>query len=208
MVLPGTIWFFQVLNRVLYLWQPEAPKKVLWSTFFLRVYEWYLTLETSWRRLYTFKDQKEPVHDAISSANCVKLISRTRLDRSLIWNHILSHEANGHWKTRNPLLSISLCVFAPQFSLKWYSVLKNCLEIDNYNVALRWYTCTHSVYSLFNDINNSKCALAAVLLLSQLPSQLPLFSGIHGQVYFRVHRNKMSHRKLAINWQLCNCGQK
>ena len=38
MVLPGTIWSFQVLNRVLYLWQPEAPKKVLWSTFFLRVW--------------------------------------------------------------------------------------------------------------------------------------------------------------------------
>ena len=38
MVLPGTIWSFQVLNKVLYLWQPEAPKKVLWSTFFLRVY--------------------------------------------------------------------------------------------------------------------------------------------------------------------------
>ena len=38
MVLPGTIWSFQVLNRVLWLWQPEAPKKVLWSTFFLRVY--------------------------------------------------------------------------------------------------------------------------------------------------------------------------
>ena len=37
MDLPGTIWSFQVLNRVLYLWQPEAPKKVLWSTFFLRV---------------------------------------------------------------------------------------------------------------------------------------------------------------------------
>ena len=36
-VLPGTIWSFQVLHRVLYLWQPEAPKKVLWSTFFLRV---------------------------------------------------------------------------------------------------------------------------------------------------------------------------
>ena len=35
MVLPGTIWSFQVLNRVLYLWQHEAPKKVLWSTFFL-----------------------------------------------------------------------------------------------------------------------------------------------------------------------------
>ena len=37
-VLPGTIWSFQVLNRVLYLWLPEAPKKVLWSTFLLRVY--------------------------------------------------------------------------------------------------------------------------------------------------------------------------
>ena len=34
MVLPDTIWSFQVLNRVLYLWQSEAPKKVLWSTFF------------------------------------------------------------------------------------------------------------------------------------------------------------------------------
>ena len=38
MVLPGTIWSFQVLNTVFYLWQPEAPKKVLWSTFFLRVW--------------------------------------------------------------------------------------------------------------------------------------------------------------------------
>ena len=37
MVLPDTIWYFQVLNRVLYLWQSEAPKKVLGSTFFLRV---------------------------------------------------------------------------------------------------------------------------------------------------------------------------
>ena len=38
MVLPGAILSFQVLNRVLCLWQPEAPKKVLWSTFFLRVH--------------------------------------------------------------------------------------------------------------------------------------------------------------------------
>ena len=37
MILPDTIWSFQVLNRVLYLWQSEAPKKVLGSTFFLRV---------------------------------------------------------------------------------------------------------------------------------------------------------------------------
>ena len=43
MVLPGTIWSFQVLNRVLYLWQSKAPKKVLRSTFFLRVHEWQLT---------------------------------------------------------------------------------------------------------------------------------------------------------------------
>ena len=40
------------------------------------------------------------------------------------------------------------------------------------------YVCTHNVYSLFNDIYNSKCVLAAtllaaVLLPSQLPSQLP-----------------------------------
>ena len=39
-------WSFQVLNRVLYLWQPEAPKKVLRSTFFLRVY--LLGRETIW----------------------------------------------------------------------------------------------------------------------------------------------------------------
>ena len=36
--------------------------------------------------------------------------------------------------------------------LKWYSVLKNCFEIDDYNDALRWYACTHTVNSLFNDI--------------------------------------------------------
>ena len=35
-------WSFQVLNSVLYLWHPEAPKKVLWSTFFLRV--WFLCM--------------------------------------------------------------------------------------------------------------------------------------------------------------------
>ena len=38
MIRPATIWSFHVLNRVLYLWQLGAPKKVLWSTFFLRVY--------------------------------------------------------------------------------------------------------------------------------------------------------------------------
>ena len=36
-VLPGTIWSFRMLISVLYLWQAEAPKKVLGSTFFLRV---------------------------------------------------------------------------------------------------------------------------------------------------------------------------
>ena len=30
----------------------------------------------------------------------------------------------------------------------------------------------------------------------------------HGPVYFRVRGNKLSHRKLAINWQLGNFGQK
>ena len=35
MVLLDTIWSFNVLNRVLYLWQSEAPKKVLGSTFFI-----------------------------------------------------------------------------------------------------------------------------------------------------------------------------
>ena len=47
---------------------------------------------------------------------------------------------------------------APQSKskLKCYSVLKNYLEIDNYNAALRWYTCTHNVYSLFNDVYNSR----------------------------------------------------
>ena len=35
MVLPGTIWSFQVLDRVLYLWQPEAPKRCFEVLFFL-----------------------------------------------------------------------------------------------------------------------------------------------------------------------------
>ena len=58
MVLPGAIWSFQVLNRVLYLWQPEAPKKVLWSTFFLRVYcvsshfHWFTFVEAFMWKLY------------------------------------------------------------------------------------------------------------------------------------------------------------
>ena len=30
-------------------------------------------------------------------------------------------------------------------SLMWYSVLKNCLKIDNYNVALRWYTVVNAM---------------------------------------------------------------
>ena len=38
LVLRGTIRSFQVLTRVPYLWQAEAPKMVLGSTFFLRVY--------------------------------------------------------------------------------------------------------------------------------------------------------------------------
>ena len=61
-------------------------------------------------------------------------------------------------------------------------MLKNCLEIDNYNAALHWYSCTHVVYSLFNDIYNSKCALAAVLLPSQLPSLLPLFISMYTEI--------------------------
>ena len=87
-------------------------------------------------------------------------------------------------------------------------MLKNYFEIDNHNAALRWYTCTQTVYSLFNDIYNSKCELAAVLLPAQLPSQLPFLSSRHGQVYFRVRGNKLSYRKLAINWQLDNFGQR
>ena len=73
MVLPRTIWSFQVLNRVLYLWQPEAPKKVLWGTFFLRVQLPYLSTislvlytvisDTPWCCMYTgnmdFPDMKD-----------------------------------------------------------------------------------------------------------------------------------------------------
>ena len=73
--------------------------------------------------------------------------------------------------------------------LKWYSGLKNGFEIDNFNAALRLYTCTHDVYSRFNDIYYSKCALAEVLLPSELPSELPLLSKILGPVYFRVRGN-------------------
>ena len=41
MILPGTIWSFQVLNRVQYLRQPKAPKKKRCSEvlFFLRMYD-------------------------------------------------------------------------------------------------------------------------------------------------------------------------
>ena len=92
--------------------------------------------------------------------------------------------------------------------VKWYSGLKNYFEIDNYNATLHWYTCTHNVYSLFNDIYNSKCAFAAVLLTAQQPSQLPLLSSRHGPLNFRVRGNKQSHRKLAITWQLGNFGHK
>ena len=34
MVLPDTIWSFQILNRVLHLWQAEAPKIGAWKYFF------------------------------------------------------------------------------------------------------------------------------------------------------------------------------
>ena len=85
--------------------------------------------------------------------------------------------------------------------LKRYSRLKNCLKFNNYNAALRSYTCTHTVYSLFNDIYNSECALAAVLLPSQLPSQLPEDMAQFISAY-------LSHRKLAINFQLGNFGHK
>ena len=34
MMLPDTIWSFQVLNRVPYLWQAEAPKTGAWKYFF------------------------------------------------------------------------------------------------------------------------------------------------------------------------------
>ena len=89
--------------------------------------------------------------------------------------------------------------------LKWYSALKNCFETDNYSAAPRLYTCTLTVYPLLNDIsvteereiksiNNSKCCWVADLA--------------QFQIYFRVRKTKLSHRKLAINWQLSNFGQK
>ena len=77
-------------------------------------------------------------------------------------------------------------------------MLKNCFEIDNYNAALRWYTCTHAVYSLFNEIYITVNALPAVLQPSELPSELPLIRGRPGPLYFHVRGNKLSHRKLAI----------
>ena len=40
MVIPDIIWSFQVLNRVLYLQQPEAPKRCSEVHFFLRVCDW------------------------------------------------------------------------------------------------------------------------------------------------------------------------
>ena len=93
-------------------------------------------------------------------------------------------------------------------SLKWYSVLKKYLDINNYNAALRWYTCTHTVYSLFNDI--------WVTVEWEIKQQMQVGSSVAaispaisaGPVYFHVRGNKLSHRKLAINWQLCNFDQK
>ena len=55
-----------------------------------------------------------------------------------IWKKIIE------WSTSSKFCQISVIL------LKWYSGLKNYLEVDNYNAALRWYTCTHNVYSLFN----------------------------------------------------------
>ena len=79
--------------------------------------------------------------------------------------------------------------------LKWYSGLKNYLEIDNYNAALRWYTCTPNVYSLFNDVSNSKCTLEAVLLpsllLSLLASLQPLLISAYAEINWATG-----------NWQL------
>ena len=72
-------------------------------------------------------------------------------------------------------------------SLKWYSVLKNIFEIDNYNAALRWYTCTYTVCSLFNDIYNSKCASWAVLLPSLLPSLLPFLLPLFISTYAEIN---------------------
>ena len=48
MVLLGTIWSFQVLNRVLYLWQPEAPKRFSEVLFFLECGRPRGKLEAKW----------------------------------------------------------------------------------------------------------------------------------------------------------------
>ena len=68
-------------------------------------------------------------------------------------------------------------------------MLKNIFEIDNYNAALCWYTCTHTVYSLFNDIHvyNSESALEAVLLPSQLPCQLPEDMALFISAYVEIN---------------------
>ena len=68
--------------------------------------------------------------------------------------HKTEHERS---RKINKLLKSCKCnvresVEGEQPPLKWYSVLKKYLDIDKYNAALRWYTCTHTVYLLFNDI--------------------------------------------------------
>ena len=99
--------------------------------------------------------------------------------------------------------------------LKWYSVLKNSFEIDNYNASLRWYTCTYTVYILFNDIYNSKCALAAVLLPFQLPPQLPedmaLFISAYAEINWATGRWQLWPKTITgssnikmVNWMVSN----
>ena len=47
MVLPDTIWSFQVLNKSPLFVKTWSTKKVLWSTFFLRVYVPYVNSQQS-----------------------------------------------------------------------------------------------------------------------------------------------------------------
>ena len=131
--------------------------------------------------------------DNIGKTRSKEVVSKTKCIVSMVMAQFCHVKDNSLVYSQSMLKLVHHAIYCSMFpQLKWYSVLKNYLEIDDYNAALRWYTCTHNVYSRFNDICNSKCAFAAVLLLSLL---LSLLASLQPLFYFRVRGNKMSHRK-------------
>ena len=158
MVLPDTIWPFQVLNRVLYLWQSETPKKVLWSTFFLwawrsiwpsegvRAHVNYLMVGSFWGHLahswLMIWAHTMSLLWAFHEFATLTVSSLLPLHGELMgWSHEkLTSSSQCELQTHRGLTASSQCESSCKFTLEATEYPQNELSVG-FNVSSQWVSC-------------------------------------------------------------------